>query len=161
MLEALHILNHLYFLTLVGSLLSVLTLRVLTGSTTQQINLSAEYRTTAERAAKNCLSARAVALSLESSIARRPQLSQTGNMVLIHDRSLLIRPTVEEADQLMRTFSALPKRCGDMRVSQLRRNLRKLKHVERESVKLLAKLETANRWCATPVRMSGVADTGF
>jgi hypothetical protein len=32
MLEAFLILNHLYFLTLVGSLLSMLTLRILTGS---------------------------------------------------------------------------------------------------------------------------------
>lgn len=149
MLEAFHILNHLYFLTLVGSLLSMLTLRILTGSSTQQVNLSAEYRTAAERAARNCLNARAVALSLESTIARRPQTAQGGNIVSIHDPSLLIRPTVEEADQLMRTLSALPKRCSEMRAFQLRRNLRKLKQVERESMKLLARLETANRWCAT------------
>lgn len=149
MLEALQILNHLYLLTLVGSLLSMLTLRILTGSSSQQINLSAEYRAAAERAARNCLNARAVALSLESTIARRPQAAHDGNIVSIYDPSLLIRPTVDEAEQLMRTLSALPKRCGDMRVSQLRRNLRKLKRVERESVKLLARLETANRWCAT------------
>jgi hypothetical protein len=148
MWEALQIVNHLYFLTLVGSLLSMLTLRIFTGSSSQQINLVSEYRSSSERAARNCLNARAVALSLESSLHSRPAASMTRNVVSIRDPSLLIRPTVEEADQLMRTLSALPKRCGEMRVSQLRRNLRTLKQVERESVKLLARLETATRWCA-------------
>jgi hypothetical protein len=147
MLEAFHILNHLYFLTLVGSLLSMLTLRLLTGSTTSQIDLIGEYRTSVERATRNCLNARAVALSLESNVSRKTQKSQFGSVVSIRDPSLLIRPTVEEADQLMRKLAALPKRCGEMRVSQLRRNLRTLKQVERESVKLVAKLETAQRWC--------------
>jgi hypothetical protein len=151
MWEALQIVNHLYFLTLVGSLLSMLTLRIVTGSSSQQINLVSEYRSASERAARNCLKCArgsAVALSLESSLQNRPAASRTGNVVSIHDPRLLIRPTVEEADQLMRTFSALPKRCGEMLVSQLRRNLRTLKQVERESVKLLARLETATRWCA-------------
>ena len=149
MWEALQIINSLYAFTLVGTLLSMLTLRIVMGSSSHEVNLIGEYRTACERAARNCLSARALALSLESNIARRPQISRVGNVVSIHDPSFLIRPTVEEADQLMRTLSALPKRCSDMRVSQLRRNLRKVKQVERESVKLLAKLETANRWCAT------------
>jgi hypothetical protein len=147
MLEAFHILNHLYFLTLVGSLLSMLMLRLLTGSTTSQVDLIGEYRTSVERATRNCLNARAVALSLESNVSGRPQKSQIGSVVSIRDPSLLIRPTVEEADQLVRKLAALPKRCGEMRVSQLRRNLRTLKQVERESVKLVAKLETAHRWC--------------
>jgi hypothetical protein len=148
MWEALQILNGLYTLTVVGTLLSMLTLRIVIGSAMPQINLVGEYRTAAERAARNCLNARAVALSLESCIARRPRIAQVGDVVSIHDPSLLIRPTVEEADQLMRTLAVLPKRCSDMRPSQFRRNLRKLKQVERESIKLLAKLETANRWCA-------------
>lgn len=147
--EALQILNHIYLLTLIGSLLSILTLRIVTGSSSQQINLISEYRTSVERAARNCLNARAVALSLESNVAKAPKKSQISSTGSIRDPSLLIRPTVEDADQLMRTLSALPKRCGDMSVFQLRRSLRKLKQVERESVKLLAKLETANRWCAT------------
>lgn len=149
MLEAFHILNHLYFLTLVGSLLSMLTLRLLTGSTRSQIELIGEYRTSVERATRNCLNARAVALSLESNVTEKPQMPDTGNVVSIRDPSLLIRPTVEEADQLIRKLGALPKRCGEMRVSQLRRNLRTLQQVERESVKLVAKLETAKRWCAS------------
>lgn len=148
MWEALQILNSLYALTLVGTLLSVLTLRIVMGPASSQIKLIGEYRTAAERATRNCLNARAVALSLESNIARRPPTAQVGDVVSIHDPSLLIRPTVEEADHLMRTLAALPKRCSDMRASQFRRNLQKLKQVERESVKLLAKLETANRWCA-------------
>ena len=148
MWEALQILNSLYALTLVGTLLSMLTLRIVTGASNPQINLIGEYRTAVERATRNCLNARAVAMSLESSLARRPQSATVGGIVSIHDPSLLMRPTVEEADQLLRTLSALPKRCSEMRVMQLRRNLRKLKHVERESVKLLAKLETANRLCA-------------
>jgi hypothetical protein len=148
MLEAFHVLNHLSFLTLVGSLLSMLTLRILTGSSAPQIKLVEEYRTAAERAARNCLHARAAAMSLESNLQRRPRPAQARDVVTIHDPSLLIRPTVEEADHLMRTLAALPKRCSDMRASQLRRNLRKLKQVERDSVKLLAKLEIANRWCA-------------
>lgn len=147
MLEAFHVLNHLYFLTLVGSLLSMLALRLLTGSATSQIDLVGEYRTSVERATRNCLNARAVALSLENDVSSKPQMRKTGDVVSIRDPSLLIRPTVEEADQLMRTLAALPKRCGEMRVSQLRRNLRTLKKVERESVKLITKLETSHRWC--------------
>ena len=148
MLEALQILNNLYLLTAIGSFLSILTLRIVTGSSSQQINLIGEYRTSADRASRNCLNARAVALSLESNANNKRKTSQLSKVVSIHDPSLLIRPTVEEADQLMRTLAALPKRCGEMRASQLRRNLRKVKQVEQESVKLLAKLETANRWCA-------------
>jgi hypothetical protein len=145
--EALQILNHLYLLTLIGSLLSFLTSRMVAGSSSQQINLINEYRTSAERAARNCLNARAVALTLESNVTKTQKTSQISYPVSIRDPSLLIRPTVEETEQLMRTLSALPKRCGDMRASQLRRNLRTLKQAERDSVKLLAKLETANRWC--------------
>lgn len=148
MWEAFQILNHLYCLTLVGSLLSMLTLRIVTGSTTVQIDLIREYRTLVERASRNCLNARALALSLESNVGRTLRLVRSGNVVSIHDPSLLIRPTVEEADELMRTLTALPKRCGEMRVSQLRRNLRTLKRVEHESAKLLAKLESARRWCS-------------
>jgi hypothetical protein len=85
---------------------------------------------------------------LESNLVRKLKNTQVGDVVSIHDPSLLIRSTVEEADQLMRTLSTLPKRCGDIRVSQLRLNLRKLKQVEQDSVKLLARLETATRWCA-------------
>jgi hypothetical protein len=142
MWEALQIVNHLCFLTLVGSLLSMLTLHTVTGSSSQQINLVSEYRSSSDRAARNCLNARALALSLESSFHNRPTASWIGNVVSIHYPSLLIRPAVEEADQLMRKLSALPKQCGEMRVSQLRRNLRTLKQVDRESVKLLAKLDT-------------------
>ena len=145
--EALQILNHLYLLTLIGSLLSFLTLRMVTRSSSQQINLISEYRTSAERAARNCLNARAVALTLESNATMTQKTSLISYTVSIRDPSLLIRPTVDEADLLMRTLSALPKRCDDMRASQLRRSLRELKQVERDSVKLLAKFETANRWC--------------
>lgn len=148
MWEALQIVNHLYFLTLVGSLLSMLTLRILTGSSTQQINLISEYRTAIERATRNCLNARAAALSLESNVHRTERWSDVASVVSLGDPSLLIRPTVHEADQLIRTLAALPKRCGEMRVSQLRRNLRTLKRVEREIVQLSAKIETAHRWCA-------------
>ncbi|RYG93482.1 MAG: hypothetical protein EON58_18225 [Alphaproteobacteria bacterium] len=148
MWEALKILNHLYFLTLVGSLLSMLTLRILTGSTSTQIDLIGEYRTSVERTTRNCLNARSLALSLESNGAQTLRLVRSGNVVSIRDPSLLIRPTVEEADQLMRTLTTLPKRCGEMRVSHLRRNLRTLKRVEHESAKLLVKLETARRWCS-------------
>lgn len=146
--EALQILNHLYFMTLIGSLLSILTLRIVTGSSSRQIDWISEYRTSAERAARNCLNARAVALALESNATKAQKTSQIGYVVSIHDPSLLIRPTVEEAEQLMRTLSAIPKRCGEMRASQLRQNLCALKQVERDSVKLLAKLEASNRWCA-------------
>lgn len=144
MWEALQILNHLYFLTLVGSLLSMLTLRIVTGSTSTQIDLIGEYRTSVERATRNCLNARSLALSLESNGAQTLRLVRSGNVVSIRDPSLLIRPSVEQADQLIRTLSALPKRCGEMEVSQLRRNLRTLKRVEREIVQLIAKLEAAH-----------------
>lgn len=147
MLEAFHFLNHLDFLTLVGSLFSMLTLRLLTGTTASQVDLIGEYRTSVERATRNCLNARAFALSLESNVTGKPQMREVGNVVSIRDPSLLIRPTVEEADQLIRKLAALPKRCGELRSSQLRRNLRTLKQVERESVKLISKLETAHRWC--------------
>lgn len=148
MWEALQIVNHLHFLTLVGSLLSMLTLRILTGSATQQINLISEYRTAIERATRNCLNARAAALSLESNVHSTERWSDVASVMCLGDPSLLIRPTVHEADQLIRTLAALPKRCGEMRVSQLRRNLRTLKRVEREIVQLIAKLEAAHRWCA-------------
>ncbi|MDZ4066943.1 MAG: hypothetical protein U1E06_08825 [Tabrizicola sp.] len=144
MWEALQILNHLYFLTLVGSLLSMLTLRIVTGSTSTQIDLIGEYRTSVERATRNCLNARSLALSLESNGAQTLRLVRSGNVVSIRDPSLLIRPSVEQADQLIRTLAALPKRCGEMEVSQLRRNLRTLKRVEREIVQLIAKLEAAH-----------------
>lgn len=144
MWEALQIVNHLYFLTLVGSLLSMLTLRILTGSSTQQIDLISEYRTAIERATRNCLNARAAALSLESNVPRTERWSDVASVVSLGDPSLLIRPTVHEADQLIRTLAALPKRCGEMEVSQLRRNLQTLKRVEREIVQLIAKLEAAH-----------------
>ena len=54
MWEALQILNSLYALTLVGTLLSMLTLRIVTGSSNLQINLIGEYRTAAERATRCC-----------------------------------------------------------------------------------------------------------
>lgn len=146
--QALEILNHLYLLTLVGSILSILTLRIVRGSTSQQMSLIGEYRATVERATRNCLNARAAAFTLESKAGRALCLIRDGDVVSIRDPSLLIRPTVEEADLLMRTLSALPKRCGEMRVSQIRRNLRTLKQVERDIVKLLSKLETARRCCA-------------
>ena len=148
MWEALQILNHLYFLTLVGALLSMLTLRIVTGSTSTQTDLIGEYRTSVERTTRNCLNARSLALSLESDGAKTLQLARSGNVVSNRDPGLLIRPTVEEADQLMRTLANLPKRCGEMRVSHLRRNLRTLKRMEHKSAKLLAKLETARRWCS-------------
>lgn len=144
MWEALQIVNHLYFLTLVGSLLSMLTLRILTGSSTQQIDLISEYRTAIERATRNCLNARAAALSLESNVPRTERWSDVASVVSRGDPSQLIRPTVHEVDQLIRTLAALPKRCSEMEVSQLRRNLRTLKRVEREIVQLIAKLEAAH-----------------
>lgn len=150
--KALQILNHLYLLTLVGSMLSIFTLRLLASATSQQVDFIGEYRTSIERATRNCLKARAVALTLESNTGRTLPLIRNGDVVSIRDPSLLIRPTVEEANQLIRALSAFPRRCGEMPVSQIRRHLRTLKQVESDSAKLLARLVTATDGAQTDGR---------
>lgn len=143
-MDLLQLYNHLSLLTLAGSLLAILGLRFVTGSQSHQIELIKEFRTSLERASRNCMRARSVALAREFEAHDHCGFGRGENIVLWTSTRLIGRHYVEESDRLIRTLATITHKSNDMRVSQLRRSLRSLKRVERESVRLIVKLETAH-----------------
>lgn len=155
MLEVLQILNHLWLLTFVGSLLAALALRVVNGPEKRQIDLVREYRATADRAARLCCSTRAVVMSLDR--ASIMPCCSAKELVAFRSDQATAR-AVDEADQLMRTLAGLPKNCGELPVSHLKRHIKTLRNVEQGCVKVLQQLEARN---GTGLRADISADEGL
>lgn len=121
-------------LTLAASLLAVLGLCIATGSSYQQVELIRELRSSVERASWNCMHARSKALT--------QQFDAQGNVGSPFGLDQSGRHFVSESDRLIRTLAAIIKHSGDMRVSNLRRRLKDLRRVEKESLRLLSTLES-------------------
>lgn len=132
-MDLLSIYNQFSQFIVAASLLAVLGLRISTGSTSQQIRLVREFRTTAERANMNCLQARAKALELEYDVT---WCHGPDNVLSLPSPRTGAR-FVEEADRLMRTLSNITKDTADMRVSHLKRRIRDLKRVDSDCQRLL------------------------
>ena len=145
MLDLLQIFNLLSLLTLAASLLAILGLRIATGSTSQQIELIREFRSSAERASRNCVRARSTALTGEFQSQRQGQQGHSANVVSLSASDQFCWHFVEESDRLIRTLADVTKDSGDMRVAKLRLRLNALKRVEKESFRLLIDLEALQR----------------
>lgn len=137
-MDLLSLYNQFSLLTVAASLLAILGLHITTGSTSKQIRLIREFRTTVERANMNCLAARAKALQLEYDVT---WCHGPDNVLSLPSTRTGAR-FVEEAERLIRTLGTITKDTGDLRVSQLRRRLRDLKRVDRDCLRLLSALET-------------------
>jgi hypothetical protein len=64
-MDLLQFYNYLSLLTFAGSLLAILGLRIVTGSTSQQVELTQDIRTSLEQTSRNCMRARSAALARE------------------------------------------------------------------------------------------------
>jgi|GEM_PF-5800566 len=137
-MDLLSLYNQFSLLTVAASLLAILGLRISTGSTSQQIRLIREFRTTVEQANMNCLWARAKALELEYDVT---WCHGPDNVLSLPSTRTGAR-FVEEADRLIRTLATITKDTGDLRVSDLRRRLRDLKRVDNDCLQLLKALES-------------------
>lgn len=135
-MDVLQVYNHLSLLTFAGSLLAVLGLRIVTGSPSQQIELIQKFRTSLEQTSRNCMLARSVALAREFEALEQSGFGRSVNVVPLASRRLIGRHYVEDCDRLIRTLATITQESGDMRVLRLRRCLRDLKRVEKESLRL-------------------------
>jgi hypothetical protein len=140
-MNLLQIYNDLSLLVVAASLLAILGLRISTGSTAQQVELIREFRTSLEQTSRNCMRARSAALSREFEAHDDGAFGRGAKFVPLASTRLVGRHYVEESDRLIRVLASLTRDIGDMRVSHLRRRLKELKRVEKESVRLLSKLE--------------------
>jgi hypothetical protein len=144
-LDPLQFYNHVSLLIFAGSLLAILGLRIVTGSPSQQIELIREFRTSLEKTTRNCLRARSTALAREFEATCNRELARGAIIVPLVSKTLIGRHYVEESDRLIRSLASLTRDSDDMRVSRLRRRLKELKRVEKESVRLLSALETGQK----------------
>lgn len=140
-MDLLLIYNNLLLLVIAASLLAILALRISTVSPSQQVELIREFRTSLEQTSRNCMRARSTALAREFEANDHGKFGHGANVVSHHSKRLVGRHYVEESDRLIRVLASLT-RDDDMRVSHLRRRLKELKRVERESLRLLSALET-------------------
>ena len=139
-MDFLQLYNHLSLLTFAGSLLAILGLRILTGSPSQQIELIREFRASLEQTSRNCMRARSAALAREFEAHDSGGFGRTGNVVPLTSKRLIGKHYVEESDRLIRSIATITKDSGDMRVSCLRRRLKELKRIEKQSIRLLCDL---------------------
>lgn len=140
-MDLLLIYNNLSLFVIAASLLAILALRISTRSPSQQIELIREFRTSLEQTSRNCMRARSAALAREFEANDYGTFGHGSNVVSLHSKRLVGRHYVEESDRLIRVLASLT-RDDDIRVSHLRRRLKELKRVERESLRLLSALET-------------------
>lgn len=133
--------NDLSLLTLAASMLSILGLRIVTGSTSQQVKQIREFRTSLKRASWYCMRARSTALSLEFDASEVANLDHEQNVCSLFPTGHAGRHFVEDSERLIRTLATLTKDSGGMRVSCLRRRLNALERIEKESLRLLTALE--------------------
>jgi chromosome condensin MukBEF MukE localization factor len=131
-MDLLNLYGHFSLLTIAASLLAILALRITTGSTSQQMKLVRKFRTSVERASRNCMRARSTAL------ARKFDAQDAKVLLFTTERPR--RFYVEEADRLIRTLVSVTKDSRDMRVGHLRRCLKETNRIERESLRLLSSL---------------------
>ena len=144
-MDLLQFYNHLSLLTFAGSLLAILGLLIVTGSTSQQVELIQEFRTSLEQTSRNCMRARSAALAREFEAHDDGAFGRSANIVPLVSKRLIGRHYVEESDRLIRALASLSRDSDGMRVSHLRRRLKDLKRVEKESVRLLSALEIGRR----------------
>jgi hypothetical protein len=144
-MDLLQFYNHLSLLTFAGSLLAILGLRIVTGSPSQQVELIQEFRTSLEQTSRNCMRARSAALAREFEAQDDGAFGPRANIVPLVSKRLIGRHYVEESDRLIRALASLSRDSEDMRVSHLRRRLKDLKRVEKDSVRLLSALEIGRR----------------
>jgi hypothetical protein len=136
-MDLLNLYGHFSLLTIIASFLAILALRITTGSTSQQVKLVREFRTSVERASRNCMRARSTALSRE--------FDAQDNVVPLLKSERPQRIYVEESDRLIRTLASITRNSSDMRVGHLRRCLKETKRIEKESGRLLWALETGGK----------------
>jgi hypothetical protein len=144
-MDLLQFYNHLSLLTFAGSLLAILGLRIVTGSTSQQVELIQEFRTYLEQTSRNCMRARSAALAREFEAHDDGAFGRSANIVPLVSKRLIGRHYVEESDRLIRALASISRDSDGMRVSHLRRRHKDLKRVEKESVRLLSALEIGRR----------------
>ena len=89
--------------------------------------------------------ARSAALAREFEAHDDGVFGRDAIIVPLISKRLIGRHYVEESDLLIRALASLSRDSDDMRVSHLRRRLKDLKRVEKESVRLLSALEIGRR----------------
>ena len=141
-MDVLQVYSNLTLLIVATSLLAILGLRVLTASPVHQVELIREFRASLELTSRNCMHARSVALASEFQAYDDGAFGRGANAVPLASKQLVGRHYVEESDRLIRALASLTLGNEDMQGSQLRRRLKELKRVQRESVQLLSALET-------------------
>lgn len=129
--------GHFSLLIIAASLLAILALRITTGSTSQQVKLIREFRTSVERASRNCMRARSTALAHEF------EARDINVLLFTSDRPR--RFYVEESDRLIRTLASVTRDSRDMGAGHLRRCLKETKRIEKESGRLLSALEAGEK----------------
>ena len=85
--------------------------------------------------------ARSAALAREYEAHEHSGFSRSDKVIPLASKRLIGRHYVEESDRLIRALASLT-RDDDRRVSRLRRRLKELKQIEKDSVRLLSALET-------------------
>lgn len=139
-MDLLQLYNYFSLLTFAGSLLAILGLRIVTGSPLRRVELILEFRTSLEQTSRNCMRARSAALAREYIAHGNGACGHGSSLLPVHSQ-LVGRHYVEESDRLIRALACLARNDDNMRVYHLRRRLKELKRVEKESIRLLCDLE--------------------
>lgn len=125
-------------LTLVGSSLAIVGLSFATGSTSKQIKLIGELRTSVERTRRSCDLARSAAMRASGGAYC---FRGIGSIVAFPTDTSAIH-SIEDADRLIRALASATADTGDLRVCALRRRIAEVRRIEADCHALLSSLET-------------------
>jgi hypothetical protein len=122
--ELLQAYSQMSFMLLASSMLAILSLRIVTGSASDQIKLIREFTSLAETTSRNCIHARHVAATWELQALEQGQPVQPAKVVPL----FIQRPSglhfIDDSDRLIRMVAAVTRDSSDMRVAGLRRRLK-------------------------------------
>ena len=148
-MDALQLYTSYSVLTIVASSVAIVALSFWPGSTSKQIALISELRTSVERARNTCEHARSVALFTAGGAGQFVGMGNLSSFAPEPDEN----GSVDQANQLIQSLAVVAA-DGDLRVSSLRRRIAEVRRIEADSHALLSALEIGEG--AVPIRSEPV-----
>jgi hypothetical protein len=140
-MDALQLYMSYTVLTILACSVAIVALSFSNGSTSRQIALIGELRTSVERARDTCEQARSAALWSAGGAGRFGGMTN----LLSFPPDARGNAFVDQADQLTQALASAIAGGGDLRVSALRQRIAEFKRIEADGYALLAALETEKR----------------
>lgn len=140
-MDVLQLYTYYTVLTLVGLSLAIVGLSFATGSTSKQIKLIDELRTSVERTRRSCDLARSAAIRATG----EAYSFQGMGSILAFPEGTSENHFVDNANQLIRALASATADTGDLQVTALRRRIAEVRRIEADCHALISAMEIGQR----------------